>query len=253
MRRITVLFLMTALLSACANAPTNPNDDPCLLKQNPDSGVILAEPLFLPVYFLYGFTCTGIRALDRHGAFDAPPKGTLTDGVYTAADHSFSVAAPAGLGIHEESYPDLDYVLFAPRITRGPVYAVKVEPDLEPIYASLTLDQFASLSLRDARFQSRLAAGIPLQEVRRETTTLNGRPALGIVYSQTPAGAAKPGAYYLLYFMKTRHRSAVLSIAWPGDCPQCATGPDAAVRAMDPALKSFVDSFVLGGTGEETQ
>jgi hypothetical protein len=245
---------MSALLAACANAPTDPRDDRCLLKPQPDgSGVVLSEPLFLPVYFLYGFTCQGIRAMDQHGLFDAPPKGALEDGVYTAADHSFSVRAPAGLGIHEENYPGLDYVLFAPRVMRGAVYAVNVNPEMEPIYASLTLDQFASISLRDARFQSQLAAGTPLKEVRRETVSLSGRPALSIVYSQTPTGAEKPGAYYLLYFMKTRHRSAVLSIAWPGDCPECGSGPDAGMRAMDPDLKAFLDSFVLGGSSADYQ
>jgi hypothetical protein len=55
--------------------------------------------------------------------------------------------------------------------------------------------------------------------------------------------------YYFLYFLKTRHRAAVLSIAWPGDCPNCAGGPEAEIRAMDPALRDFVTSFILVGTG----
>jgi hypothetical protein len=255
MRRV-LACLLPALLAACAGAPTDPKADNCLLNPHPSgTGVFINEydALFLPVYFIYGFSCEGIRALDRHGAFDAAPKGTLEDGVYTAVDHTFSVRVPAGLGIHEESYANLDYVLFAPRITKGAVYAVKVVPELEPIYGSLTLDQFASVELKDARFQSRLAAGIPLQELRREATTLAGQPALTIVYSQTPEGADKPTAYYLLYFVKTRHRSAVLSVAWPGDCPKCSMGPDADVRTLDPALEAFLSSFVLGGTSSDYQ
>jgi hypothetical protein len=238
-------------LSACANAPTQAGDNPCLLKPYPDgNGLIIKDPLFLPVYFLYGFTCEGVKALDRHGAFDSPPKGTLQDGVYTAADGSFSVTPPPGLGIHEEYYPQQDYLLFAPRLIKGPVYGMNVSPDQEPIYASLTLDEFATVQLRDARFQSQLADGVALREMRREEITLDGRPALSIIYSQTRPGADAPQAYYLLYFTKTRHRSAVLSIAWPRDCPKCADGPEAEVRAMDPALDAFVSSFRLAGTGD---
>ena len=45
--------------------------------------------------------------------------------------------------------------------------------------------------------------------------------------------------------MKTKHRAAVLSVSWPGACPQCAAGPEQEIRAMDPALAQFVASFRL--------
>ena len=243
MRRLLLACLLLALLPGCATQQ-GPGTDGCQLSRG-GGGLVVDDPLFVPMYFLYGFGCEGVKALDRHGVFDAKPKGTLQDGVYTAADGSFSVTPPPGDGIHEEYYPQQDYLLFAPRLTRGPVYGMNVSPDQEPIYASLTLDEFATVELRDARFQAQLAAGMPLKELRREHITLYGRPALSIVFSQTPAGADKPSAYYLMYLTKTRHRSAVLSIAWPGDCPQCAQGPEAQIRAMDPALDNFISSFKL--------
>lgn len=249
--RTPSLFAGLLLLTACANAPSQPGRDSCQLNPEPDgSGVVIGYPLFLPIYFLYGFTCEGVKALDRHGVFDSPPKGKLQDGVYTAADGSFSVTPPPGLSIHEEYYPQQDYLLFAPRLVKGPVYGMNVSPDQEPIYASLTLDEFAAVELRDARFQQQLADGVALKELRREEITLDGRPALSIIYSQTKPGAAKPMVYYLLYFTKTRHRSAVLSIAWPRDCPKCQDGPEAEVRAMDPSLDAFVSSFHLATAGE---
>jgi len=251
MRKLASIVIALALLAGCATQQ-GPGTDGCQLDPNTNSPglVVLDDPLFLPMYFLYGFSCEGVKALQRKGVFDQPPKGTLQDGTYTAADGSFVITPPPGYGIHEEYYPQQDYLLFAPRFTRGPVYGMNVSPDQEPIYASLTLDEFAQVSLRDARFQAQLAAGVPLLEVRREEITLDGRLALSIIFSQTPAGAVKPSAYYLVYFTKTRHRSAVLSIAWPKDCPQCATGPEAGVRAMDPALQAFVSSFRLAGTGD---
>jgi hypothetical protein len=250
-KHIAVGICAAALMSGCATQ-RGPGTDGCQLSPDPNTpGLVLDDPLFLPVYFLYGFTCEGVKTLDRHGVFDSPPKGTLQDGVYTAADGSFSVMPPAGDGIHEDYYPQQDYLLFAPRLSKGPVYGMNVSPDQEPIYNSLTLDEFATVELRDARFQAQLANGVALKELRREEITLDGRPALSIIYSQTPAGASKPAVYYLLYFTKTRHRSAVLSIAWPGDCPKCSDGPEAEVRAMDPALQAFVSSFNLYSTGDK--
>jgi len=250
-RHLPVLMILSMALAACANAPDKPGQDSCLLQPAPQGTGLVIQPydqLFLPVYFLYGFGCEGVKALDRHGVFDAKPKGTLQDGTYVAADGSFSVTAPPGLGIHEEYYPQQDYLLFAPRLVKGPVYGMNVSPDQEPIYDSLTLDEFASVELRDAHFQAQLADGVALKELRREPITLDGRPALSIVYSQTRPGADKPMAYYLLYFTKLPHRSAVLSIAWPRDCPRCADGPESAIRAMDPALQAFVSSFHLAAS-----
>jgi len=252
MRAIALFALASlVLLPGCATQQ-GPGSDGCQLNPDPSSPglVVQDDPLFLPMYFLYGFGCEGIKTLDRRGAFDRPPKGSLQDGIYTAADGSFSVTPPSGDGIHEEYYPQQDYLLFGPRLGKGPVYGMNVSPDQEPIYASLTLEEFAGVELRDARFQQQLAAGVPLKELRREEIVLDGRPALSIVFSQTPPGADKPSVYYLMYFTKTRHRSAVLSIAWPKDCPQCAAGPEAQIRAMDPALDAFVSSFRLYGTGD---
>lgn len=246
MKRIATLLIMLALLAGCATEP----DDPCSLRPPGQNGIYFYDALFLPVYLLYGITCEGIRALDRHGAFTPAPKGAVKDGIYNAQDGTFSVDAPAGLDIREQYAPQQDYVFFAPHILKGPVYAVSVSPQLDPAYASLTLEQFAATSLKDANFENQRLAGPPLVEQRREDVMLSGRPALSVVYSQTPQGAAKPAAYYLMYFMKTRGRAAVLSIAWPRDCPKCESGPEADVRAMDPEFQKFVDSFRLMDSGD---
>jgi hypothetical protein len=242
MKRILSGLTLLAALAGCATEP----DDPCALSPpGQQNGIYIYDVLFLPVYLLYGITCEGIRALDRHGAFKAPPKGEVQDGVYTPADGSFSVAAPEGLEIREQLAPERDYVFFAPRLARGPVYGVSVDRVLDPEYAALSVDEYAALALKDARFQRLQASDAPLVEAHREELSLDGRPALTVIYSQTAPGAARPQAWYLMYFIKTRKNAAVLSITWPGDCPKCAGGPEQAVRDMDPGLKSFVDSFHL--------
>lgn len=242
MKRIITGLTLLATLAGCATEP----NDPCMVQPpGQQNGIYIYDVLFLPVYLLYGVTCEGIRALDRHGAFRTPPKGEVVDGIYAPEDGSFSVAAPEGLEIREQLSPERDYVFFAPRRARGPVYGVTVDRVLDPEYAALTAEEYAALALQDARFRRLQASDAPLQEVRREDVTLDGRPALAVTYSQTPKGAAQPTAWYLMYFIKTRKNAAVLSITWPKDCPKCGGGPEAEVRAMDPELKGFVESFRL--------
>lgn len=246
--RFAAALLSLTLLAGCATEP----DDPCYAHvplQPGGSGIYISEVLFAPVYLLYGITCEGIRALDRQGAFTPAPKGAVKDGVYAAEDQSFSVVAPQGLEIREQYSPAQDYVFFAPRYAKGPVYVVSVSPQLDPAYASLSLEQFAAASLRDANFENQRLAGAPLTERYRESVSLDGKSALAVIYSQSKSGADKPSAWYLMYFMKTRDRAAVLSIAWPVDCPKCATGPEMEVRSMDPQLERFVDSFQLNPSG----
>ncbi|MGE5624392.1 MAG: hypothetical protein ACM3ZT_02470 [Bacillota bacterium] len=245
-QRLLAIIAALTLLAGCA---TDPHDSCSMQVPTQQGGIYIYDWLFLPVYLLYGITCEGIRALDRHGAFTPPTKGKVENGVYEAGDGSFSVAAPQGLEVREQYAPSQDYVFFAPRFARGPVYVVSVSPQLDPAYAALSLEQFAATSLRDANFENQRLPGAPLAEIHRENVNLNGQRALSVTYSQTPAGASRPSAYYLMYFMKTRDRAAALSIAWPMDCPHCATGPEAEVRTMDPQLRSFVESFRLNDSG----
>jgi hypothetical protein len=175
------------------------------------------------------------------------PKGEVEDGVYRPQDGSFSVAAPAGLDIREQLSKERDYVFFAPRLFKGPVYGVAVDVQLDSEYAALSLKEYAGFSLRDAQFEKRRVVDAPLTKLHEEDVTLGDKPGLFEVYSQSP-GAGKPQAFYLMYFIKTRERAAILSVTWPQDCPKCASGPEADIRAMDPELEKFVNSFRLAET-----
>src|SRR5690242_6380310 len=152
MRHLLAALLASALLLAgCAvNSPYAGNGT-CGVNTHPsDSGIILDDPLFLPALLLYGMGCEGVQALERHGAFDSAPAGKVEGGVYTAADGSFSVALPAP-SIREQYSPQRDYVFFQPRLLGGgPVYGVSVTPELEPIYGSLSIREYAVSALRDS-------------------------------------------------------------------------------------------------------
>lgn len=232
------LLSLALLLGGCASAdPQNP--DSCAI--SPATGNVIYSDLLIPIYLLYGLGCEGVRALNHHGAFTPAPKGEVRDGVYRPADGRFSIAAPPGLEIREQLSQDRDYVFFTPRFSKGPGYGLVVDLELDREYAALSLDEYASLALRDARLEQQRVTGAPLTRLRHEMVTLDGNPALFELYSQSQAG--KPTAYYLMYFLKLQDRAAILSIAWPGDCPACTAGPEQEIRTMDPALQRFVESF----------
>ena len=250
-RCITAPALAALLVAGCANPNVLPADDPCALPMPDNGGISINGPLTLvmiPIALLYGLGCEGVRALDRHGAFTPAPKGEVEDGIYRPVDGSFSVAVPAGLDIREQLSPQRDYVFFVPRLTRGPVYGVTVDRDLDPEYAALSVDEYAALALKDARFQKLQASDAPLVERHREDVSLDGQPALSVIYSQTPRGAGGPATWHLMYFIKARKNAAVLFVIWPKDCPKCAGGPEQDVRGMDPEIEKFVDSFHLADT-----
>lgn len=239
-QRVPVSLLsLVLLLGGCASAdPHSP--DSCAI--SPVTGNVIVSDLLLPIYLLYGLGCESVRALNHHGAFTPAPKGAVQDGIYRPADGFFSVAAPPGLEIREQLSRDRDYVFFTPYFSKGPAYGLVVDIQLDREYAALSLDEYASLALRDARLEQQRVTGAPLTRLRHEAVTLDGTPALFELYSQSTAGG-KATAYYLMYFLKLPDRAAILSIAWPGDCPACAAGSEPDIRAMDPALQRFVGSF----------
>lgn len=247
-----VLLLLASGLAACAvNTPYGVNSGCGVATHPSDSSIWVDDPLFLPALLLYGLGCEGVHALERHGAFDSPPEGSVKNGVYIAADGTFSVELPAP-SIREQYGPQRDYVFFLPRLGgSGPVFGVSITPELEPIYGSLSIHEYAVSALRDSMLESRRVSGASLMLLHEEELTLSGRPALFQAYSQIQEGAqAKPSAYYLVYFLKTKHRAAVLSVSLPGDCPPCTGGTEADVRTLSPAIKTFVESFRLADPAE---
>lgn len=240
-------FAFALLLDGCAVSTPYGVNSGCGVGTHPaDSSIWIDDPLFLPALLVYGMGCESVQALERHSAFDSAPAGTVQDGIYTAADHTFSVALPAP-SIREQYAPQRDYVFFLPRLGGGgPVYGVSITPELEPIYSSLSIREYAVSALRDSMLESRRLTGATLTLLHEEELTLDGRPALFQAYSQIPQGVqARPPAYYLVYFLKTRHRAAVLTLSLPGECLPCTGGREAEVRAMAPEIRSFVESFRL--------
>ncbi len=131
--------------------------------------------------------------------------------------------------------------MFVPRTPDEPVYGITVLTQLDAGQAALSLDDFANQAGADL-----LGIGVPVTQVHAEDTQLGANPARLVVYRSNSADTTggQPD-FYLLYFVKTAHTAAILSITWPYECPRCATGSDTALRDMDPAVGSFLESFEL--------
>lgn len=151
------------------------------------------------------------------------------------------------LGISNEYQPQQqaeagkDTVVFIPHTQGEPIYAVTVLTHLEGQQAQLSLADFA-----DQASASLPGVGVPVAQIHAEDVQLGANPARLVVYRSQAYAAGAPGQdYYLMYFVKTARTAAIVSVTWPYECPRCATGPDVAIRDMDPTLDSFTSSFEL--------
>lgn len=182
--------------------------------------------------------------------------GKVQDGVYHAQGNLFSVAVPGaypahgntGVEVHEIVDQGQKQVVFLPTVGGDPLYGVSVQPQLSASDAAMSLDDFASKLYPPPASNDPAVHGKPLKPVLDEKLSLDGKPALFREYTQEANGIKQP-VYYLLYFIKTDGRSALLSITWPKACPKCASGPEVDIRAMDPTLQTFVDSFRFSAVG----
>lgn len=210
-----------------------------------DAGLVLAIIVISAVGIYYA-ACEGADRIER---LSKPPlPGTLQDGVYRAPYDLYAVAVPGdfsadgltGVKVHEVTSQSQEQVFFLPQGEAEATYAVSVIPRLPLDYDTLPLTAFAAkvapVPLPEDSHSIRWGTGLKL--LHEEQVTLDGRPAVFRVYAQMTHS-------YLLYIIKSGRESALLSVAWSADCPKCATGPEAEIRAMDPHLKQFVESFHL--------
>lgn len=171
-------------------------------------------------------------------------EGTVRHGIYRQKWGLFSVAVPDDTSAREPEEIGRQGVVFLPKKNVDPLYGVSVQPLLSADETAMSLDEFASKLYPAPASNDPGAHGDPLQAVLNEKLTLDGKPALFREYVQVPSLGAEP-VYYLLYFVKDGDRAALVSINWTKDCSKCATGPESDIRAMDPELKKFVESFHL--------
>jgi len=215
-----------------------------------DPRVVLALIVVLGVAIIAVLTVDYIKDHSKPGL-----TGKVKDGVYHAKGDAFSVALPGdypahggtGFEVREITDRGQKQVVFLPATDGDPLYGVSLQPQLSAGDAAISLDDYASELYPAPASDDPTLHGKPLQPLLDEKLTLDGKPALFREYAQI-AGASNAPVYYLLYFIKTGDRSALVSITWTKDCLPCSTGPESAVRAMDPHLKKFVESFHLADT-----
>jgi hypothetical protein len=249
-RRIIVAASAAALLLAgCATKPNGdlddrdcaPNGSGGFSTGSGDPLVDLAATLLVDITWFAGCEAVvGIANGIHH--FHV---GHAHDGVYYSPDGAFSVAAPMPqtdeYTVQQQSADGKDTVLFVPRDTDQPVYGVTVLTRLDGPQASLSLADFSEQASANLP-----GIGTAVTLIHAEDVQLGANPARLMVYrADAPAAGSAQADHYLMYFVKTAHTAAILSVTWPYQCPRCATGPASSLRDMDPALDSFVGSFEL--------
>jgi hypothetical protein len=185
------------------------------------------------------------------------PTISIQDHIYHSPRGLFSVAipgeypaqGPTGIDVRQIADQDQEQVFFLPTQEGDPVYSISTQPLLSGSYSAMSLDDFASQTYHPPISSDPALHQKPLQPLLDEKLTLDGKPALFREYSLGSDAYSKKPVYYLLYFVRNNERSALLSISWLKDCPKCSTGPETDIRAMDPHLKQFVESFHLVDSG----
>ena len=246
-KRLIASLLVCMTLAGCA---TQPNGDLDPRSCNPggpgeiggsDPLAALAAVLVVDLVFFAG--CEAVVGI-TNGIHHFHPAQSR-DGVYYSPDGVFSVGVPQTMSdeyqVQQSDGAGKDTVVFVPRTSGQPIYGVTVLTHLEGAQAALSLADFASQASANLP-----GVGMPVAQIHTEDVQLGANPARLVVYrSQAPVGGAPQQDYYFMYFVKTAHTAAILSVTWPYECPRCADASDAAIRDMDPALGSFVSSFEL--------
>ena len=274
--RLVVALASLAMLASCASG-----GDPRIRQEssgcNPDSGGggginSLGELVFVFAFDLaFAYSCEGIAHLVEGGH----PPSRLKDGVYLSGNRVFSIKLPvvpsssdAGIySLFEHLSHSEDYIFMLPNQKEEgrSAYMVQVIPKLD----AEDRDKSTLGFLDEMKRVKRLMGLHPVTSddqpplLHEEATTLDGKPALFQTYclSLDPDdddkdndateffGTGSKTLYLLLYVVKTHDQAAIIGVARPGDCPKCATGPESGVRAMDPALQTFVSSFHMAAPG----
>ena len=270
MRVSTILAVSLALLAGCASNPDAriKRDDLGCNPGGPGNVNSLGEFVFALAFDVaFAYSCEGITNL-VDGSVGRPPS-KLQDGVYHSGDGAFSIKLPV-----TPSASDAGTYSLVERLTRSEDHIFVLPNQKGEGRSAYMVDVLLKLDAKDADLSAKEFLGdmTRVKELMKlhpinsddqppllleESLTLDGKPALFQAYSvllysddrDNDAtdffGTGSKTLYLLLYVVKTHDQAAILGIAWPGDFPSCATGPESALRKLNTDLDAFVSSFKL--------
>lgn len=264
-----LLLVLTLAVSACTTTPSAPsvsgapqvpvNFMGCSSTLPPawfpDSGNATAVLILLGLEASFEIAAYGTCTVERLAHPSAT--GTVTDGVFRSGHGTFSVALPfpppgipkPSIAVIQPTVLPSESVLFrsmddGDTVKSGAMVfgaAMSRETQLEQ---SATVEQ-AGIAKLDRENTAVRAGAVAPTLIRHELVTLDGRPALFASYESKLYldGKHATPAYLFVYFTRYQNDSAVLTVLWSGDCLPCASGHEAGIRALDPNIGRFVDSF----------
>lgn len=257
MGRFIACVLACALLTCCASRPDGSYDDhECrqmsladFFQGSHEPTDIIVVPVLYGIFFVSCETIAGLEVSWRYYHPLGPP-----DGFYLPPDRLFSVAIPRSpqqdgqfYTVRENDAPGQDAVLFTPPAADEPVLTVVGLSKLQGPEASESAQAFAEEIT--PKLPGLAAPAASLQQVYTVNFHHDAGPAYLVVYKLAPSpGPAQRQTYQLLYFIKDEDegsRAAVLSVTWPHDCWACENGTEKDIRAVDPRIRSLVESFTF--------
>ncbi|HSN03335.1 MAG TPA: hypothetical protein VLS44_00020, partial [Nitrospira sp.] len=110
-----------------------------------------------------------------------------------------------------------------------------------------TLDDLEDRFVNNPNFAARMLIGSPRVErlYSANTVLADGSSAKVQVYRQTAFAqvADFDRQFQIFYLIKSDSGYSILSIYLSKPCPVCSSGPEAAIRDVDPHIAEFVDSY----------
>jgi len=183
------------------------------------------------------------------------PKSSIHDGLFTSTDGAASLSLPEfhdagghpGAQVWENTgAPPVSKILVTPVPADGLIYTAY------PLHWNLfatpkTLDDLEDRFLNNPNFAAQMMIGSPRVErlYSANAVLADGSPAKVEVYRQTAFAhvADFEHQFQIFYLIKSDSGYSILSIFLSKACPVCSSGPEEAIRNVDPGIAAFVDSY----------
>jgi len=257
---IASLGLVSLALTSCSSTPPAYPDR--VTKEFPDNCAVLDSSYGtgapdLVFGTLASGQCGGMSKMSL------APDSNTQDGVFHSTDGAVSVSVPelkAGNDGHPlaqvwEDHPERSGKIYiTPTPGDGVVYTIYPLSWLK-LFAPKDLMELEDRFLHNPNFTAQMMIGGANQEhvFRASTTLADGSPAILEILrprgdynelgSDSAADDTAKRPFLIYYLIKSGGQYSVLAVFWSKPCDICSTGPESAIRAMDPRIAALVGSF----------
>lgn len=238
-----------AVLIALSGCASQPDDSATVTKTFPNNCSALDSESDNVFKGLSSIQCVASSEMNL------APESSIHDGVFTSTDGDVSLSIPElhdvgghpGAQVWENTgAPPVDKILVTPVPADGLIYTA-YPLRWYPFATPKTLDDLEDRFLNNPNFAAQMLIGSPRVErlYSGDTVLADGSQAKVEVFRQT-AFAHVPDfehQFQIFYLIKSNSSYSILSIFLSKACPVCSSGPEEAIRNVDPNMAAFVNSY----------